>query len=695
MALAASFCMLCAASMSAMTMLTAFASGFARLFRIKFMRCPFLMRSAPPGGGNCPLPLRIHRAKPSGAVSFRLMLRACFCSCHNALYFGWVFISAQIKWQSLEPAHDSFCAPVSLRRTARNPHIYQICSGSCAPSSKASRRSSRIANRLLKNMIRPAQTESRPDRHEGKFRRFRHFFKHSRYFFMTADVFIASAAHTLPLYTVAQLRALEADAARTLPPDTLMMPAGKATAAFIRQRGADCAAHRTWIAAGPGNNGGDALAAATELHQQGVSVEVCMPARVNAKDACHALDIARAAGVCITDTLPDQDVRKYQWAIDGLFGIGLTRPLDGIYAELARRLSRRMESGSPVLALDLPSGLNSDTGARVKNGSAVKATHTLTFIGVKAGLYTADGRDYAGEIWLAPLGLDVDDVDLEHSKHKLWLNAPDLFKLRLPARPHAAHKGDYGNVTVLGGHTGMMGAPMLAARAALFAGAGKVRVALMADAGPAYDPLYPELMLGNLHTFDASDVDVWVIGCGIGRDARARAACADALAQGAPTVIDADALNLIAQREDLAARVAQHPDAAVLTPHPLEAARLLRCDANAVQHDRLAAARALAAQYSGIVVLKGSGTVIAAPDGHLAVNPTGHAGLATGGSGDVLSGLIGALIAQRMPPFEAALAAVFLHGRAAEILSDDGIGPAGLNAGALAPAFRRLLNSML
>src|SRR5260364_170320 len=229
-----------------------------------------------------------------------------------------------------------------------------------------------------------------PDRHEGKFLRFRHFFKHSRYFFMTADVFIASAAHTLPLYTVAQLRALEADAARTLPPDTLMMRAGKATAAFIRQRGADCAAHRTWIAAGPGNNGGDALAAATELHQQGVSVEVCMPARVNAKDACHALDIARAAGVCITDTLPDQDVRKYQWAIDGLFGIGLTRPLDGIYAELARRLSRRTESGSPVLALDLPSGLNSDTGARVKNGSAVKATHTLTFIGVKAGLYTAD-----------------------------------------------------------------------------------------------------------------------------------------------------------------------------------------------------------------------------------------------------------------------------------------------------------------
>lgn len=515
--------------------------------------------------------------------------------------------------------------------------------------------------------------------------------------FPLTSVFQSSTAeHALPLYTVAQLRAFEDAAAQTLPPHTLMARAGCAAAAFIRQRNADPTAPRVWIAAGPGNNGGDALVTATELHQCGQSVAVCMPVCVNTQDARHALENARAAGVSITDALPNVNLGAYEWAIDGLFGVGLARPLEGVYMELVRLLSRHTESGGSVLALDIPSGLACDTGALAEGSQAVKATHTLTFIGVKPGLYTAHGRDYAGEIWLAPLGLEAahSSTVCSFSEPIAWLNAPALFRASLPARSHASHKGCYGNLTILGGNIGMMGAPILAARAALFAGAGKVRVALIGEGGPAYDPLYPELMLGNLDNFDPSRADVWVIGCGMGHDMRARTAWANALALDVPKVIDADALNLLAQHPDWAARIADYQSAIVLTPHPLEAARLLRCDIDTVQRDRLAAARTLAAQYACCVVLKGSGTVIASSDQRLAINPTGHAGLATGGSGDVLSGLIGALMAQRMPPFEAALAAVFLHGRAAETLADHGIGPVGLNAGALASSFRRLFNAM-
>jgi hydroxyethylthiazole kinase-like uncharacterized protein yjeF len=508
----------------------------------------------------------------------------------------------------------------------------------------------------------------------------------------------------LPLYTVAQLRVLEAQGAHGLPAHTLMARAGAACAHYLTERAAhdgSLAGERpVWIAAGPGNNGGDALVLATRLRQAGIAAQVCMPVEVRADDARWALAEARAAGVPISHA-PPAALDGFGWLVDGLFGIGLARPLEGVFAEIAASMSRRASTHGRVLALDVPSGLDSDTGQIVEGGVAVRATDTVTFLGAKPGLYMTHGRDLAGALSVAPLGLYLpvpDDV--------VRLNAPTLFAPHFPARAFASHKGTFGSLAVVGGDTGMCGAPILAARAALHAGAGKVHVAFVGEGAPAYDPPYPELMLHPPGAFAFDAMDALAVGCGMGRGSNAVAALAQALACAAPLLIDADALNLIASEAALAdALVARGaPDRrdseakrrpCVLTPHPLEAARLIGCNAAEVQCDRLGAARALAARFGAVIVLKGAGTVIAAPDGRAAVNPTGNAGLATGGTGDVLGGIIGALLAQRLPSYEAALAAVYLHGWAAETLTAAGSGPAGLAAGELTPAVRTLLNRLI
>jgi len=495
----------------------------------------------------------------------------------------------------------------------------------------------------------------------------------------------------LPLVTVAGLRACEIQTQATLPERMLMARAGAAAAHLLREQLAHAPSplggRPVWIVAGPGNNGGDALVAATELHRSGVAVEVCMPVEVKPDDARWALARARAEGVAISN-VPPASFDGHGWLVDGMFGIGLARGLDGVFATLAQRLSARARGEGHVLALDVPSGLDADTGNLVGNGPAVRATHTITFLAAKPGLFTGVGRDHAGAVTLAPLGVEADDPVAAR------LNAPALFAPWMPARDFATHKGTFGTLAVIGGDTGMCGAPILAARAALLTGAGKVHVAFVGEGAPPYDPPHPELMLdaaGRL-AFDA--MDALSIGCGMGGSERAREVLDRALQQAAPTVLDADALNLVARDDALAARVAAHGTPCVLTPHPLEAARLLGTDTHAVQRDRPAAARALAARLSAVAVLKGSGTVIASPDGRVAINPTGNAGLATGGSGDVLGGIIGALLAQRLPPYEAALAGVYLHGLAADTLSAQGDGPAGLTAGELAPVVRRLMNRL-
>lgn len=515
---------------------------------------------------------------------------------------------------------------------------------------------------------------------------------------------VSPADRPLPLFTVAQLRALEANGAAGLPEHTLMARAGAACAQYLVERAAhdgSLGAHPVWIAAGPGNNGGDALVAAARLRQAGIAVEVCMPIEVKSDDARWALSEARAAGVPISH-VPPASLDGYGWIVDGLFGIGLVRPLEGIFAELALRMSRRASTHGRVLALDVPSGLDSDTGNVVEGGAAVRATDTVTFLGAKPGLYMTHGRDLVGSVTVAPLG-----VDLPVAHDVVRLNAPSLFAGHFPARSFASHKGTFGSLAVVGGDTGMCGAPILAARAALQAGAGKVHVAFIGEGAPPYDPPFPELMLHPPGTlgFGLEAMDALAIGCGMGHGPRAVSSLEQALASELPLLLDADALNLLARETSLADALAARgataaggegeARACVLTPHPLEAARLMGGDAAQVQRDRIGTARALAKRFGAVVVLKGAGTVVASPDGRASVNPTGNAALASGGTGDVLGGIVGALLAQRLPSYEAALAGVYLHGWAAETLTGEGRGPAGLTAGELAPVVRERLNRLI
>jgi hydroxyethylthiazole kinase-like uncharacterized protein yjeF len=521
----------------------------------------------------------------------------------------------------------------------------------------------------------------------------------------TPPTLISPHQHALPLLTLTDLRIAESQAAAGLPPHTLMARAGQSAASFLheqitRDTSIEKSQQRVWLIAGPGNNGGDALILATGLHKAGIVVELCMPVEVKPDDARWALDTARAAGVPIATT-PPASLDGYRWLVDGMFGIGLTRPLEGVFASVARQLSQRAKARprkGGVLALDVPSGLDSDTGTVVGDGNsngngsaAVHATHTITFIGAKPGLFTAQGRDLAGAVTVAPIGVDTSQ------RTAVQLNAPELFGAFLPPRDFATNKGSFGSLAVVGGDTGMCGAPILAARAALFTGAGKVHVALLGDGAPPYDPPHPELMLHALDDLPLDKMDALAVGCGMGNRERATQVLHDVLRLDLPKLFDADALNLIAKDPALAAEVTARGvqgDPCILTPHPLEAARLIGSDASGVQRDRLSAARALAARFASVVVLKGTGTIIAAPDGRLAINPTGNAALATGGTGDVLGGIIGALLAQHLPRYEAALAGVYLHGLAADTLSAQGHGPAGLTAGELAPMVRTLLNRL-
>ncbi len=483
------------------------------------------------------------------------------------------------------------------------------------------------------------------------------------------------------LYSVAQIRGIERAACAQLPPGALMQRAGQAAAnaALALLEGGS---GPVLVLAGPGNNGGDALEAAANLCQAGVEVALIhVPGAERSPEAAHALARAQASAARFIDAPEDEP--GWVLAIDGLFGIGLGRPLDGRARALVLAVSG---AGRPVLALDVPSGLDADTGAVIgPDGVAMDASHTITFIADKPGLHTCEGRDYAGTVQVAPL--DIPAALLPPAEARLGEAA--LFRAHLAPRRHASHKGSFGDVAIVGAAQGMVGAAVLAARAALFSGAGRVFAATI-DRAPPYDPLHPEIMFRDAAGF-ANPAAVLVLGPGMGDSALAMQVLAKALAGSAPLVLDADALNLVAATIDLQQRLSGRAAPAILTPHPLEAARLLGVTATVIQHDRLAAARELAARFDAIAVLKGSGSVIAAPDGAVVINPTGNPGLATGGTGDVLAGLCGSLLAQGWPQWQAAIGAVWLHGAAADRLVAQGIGPAGLTAGELPPAIRQLI----
>jgi len=457
-----------------------------------------------------------------------------------------------------------------------------------------------------------------------------------------------------PIYLTDDIRRIEREAGEVKPP--LMERAGTAAAELAARLASD-KQKDVLVLAGPGNNGGDAKVVARLLREQFFRVTL--------------LDSAQ---------LPED--KAWGLVVDGLFGIGLARDIEGDYARLVEYVNHQ---SCPVLALDIPSGLHSDTG-RVM-GRAVRATHTITFIGLKPGLLTLDGPDHCGEVTVADLGLPT-------QRATAWLASPDLFGNVLKPRPRNFHKGMAGSLGILGGATGMSGAALLAGRAALKLGAGRVYVGLL-DSPLAVDSGAPELMLRHANDALGQDLNALVVGPGLGQSERAETLVGAALASELPCVLDADALNLIAESEDLRHACARRRAETIVTPHPAEAARLLAEGTAAVQADRVKSARALRENLHAHVVLKGNGSILAARDGHWFVNTSGNSGMASAGMGDVLAGMLGALLAQGYSAESALVLGTHLHGAAADALVRQKIGPVGMTASELTDAARRLWNEWL
>jgi hydroxyethylthiazole kinase-like uncharacterized protein yjeF len=489
--------------------------------------------------------------------------------------------------------------------------------------------------------------------------------------------------HAAPVLLTADLRRLEQAALSGRDPAPLTARAGLAAAELARTLAGD-SGRPVLILAGPGNNGGDALVVALHLRQWWFRVTVvCLggPGKY-AGEAAAALREWQACGGELATAIP----ATQDWAlvIDGLFGIGLQRELSGDYAALVESVN---SLDAPVLALDLPSGLDADSG-RV-HGCAIAADHTITFIALKPGLLTLDGPDHCGNIHLADLGL-ADAVAA--APHGVLITDGVLNHL-LPPRPRNSHKGTYGSAGIVGGAPGMTGAALLAGRAALKCGAGRVYAGLLAGDAPPVDPLQPELMLRPADGVLRLDhLSALAIGPGLGDGPDAAEYLDWALESDQPLLLDADALNLSAAFPALKDKLKQRVATTILTPHPAEAARLLGCSTAEIQHNRVAAALRLAGECNAGVVLKGCGSICAWPDGHWAVNASGNPGMAAAGMGDVLSGMIVALLAQGVGEQHALTAAVHLHGAAADRLVAGGIGPVGLTAGEVIDAARTLLN---
>lgn len=485
--------------------------------------------------------------------------------------------------------------------------------------------------------------------------------------------------HGTPIYRTAEIREIET-AAGALP---LMERAGLAAAEFARTVAPE-SGRPILIVAGPGNNGGDAFVIARHLRQWWFSMMVVFAGDESklSRDATAALQAWRQGGGTVTNEIP----AGHEWGlvVDGLFGIGLQREVSGRYAQLITAINA---INAPKLAIDIPSGLESDTGRIM--GCAVRADYTITFLALKPGLLTRDGPDLCGELHLATLGVDAPTTKAVAG---IVIGAAVL-KQALRPRRRNSHKGDYGSLAVIGGAPGMVGAALLAGRAALKLGTGRVYLGLVAREAPLVDVMQPELMLRTAdEALKLGHLSALAVGPGLGQSPDAALYLQWAMESALPLVIDADGLNLIGTTAALKHALLQRRAPTVLTPHPAEAARLLGCSTREIQHDRIAAALRLAESLNSRVVLKGAGSICAAPDGTWGINTSGNPGMASAGMGDVLTGLIAALLAQGIEPKIAVHAGVHLHGAAADVLVAQGTGPAGLTASETIDAARRIAN---
>lgn len=489
-----------------------------------------------------------------------------------------------------------------------------------------------------------------------------------------------------PLYTVASTRSFEQQAQHRLGdqgPMRLMAQAGAVAWEVLRRRWPQ--ARRLVVVCGHGNNGGDGYVLARHAVAAGLQVTVLslnpeMPFRTSSAWAYQAYQASASPSEAFCPTR----LRTADVIVDALLGIGLNRPVTGACRSAIQAMNA---SGHPILALDVPSGIAADTGLVL--GTAIRANCTVQFLCAHQGLYHHEALDYVGTRYLAPLMRSA--LVAAHARPSAHAYFATLRQSLLGKRPRQSHKGHYGFVACVGGCPGHGGAILLTTMAVLRTGAGRVAVGTCSQHMTPILTRCPEAMVHAVTSADQLQsilmkASVCAIGPGLGQDTWGQTLWQAVLAVDQPLVVDADALNLLATSPKRLPR-------AILTPHPGEAARLLDCTVAQIQADRVAAAQALVARYEAVIVLKGAGTIVAAPNRLPRVICAGNPGMATGGMGDLLTGVIAGLLAQGMSPADAAASGALIHAQAADLVAQQG-GERGLLASDLLGSIQRLVNGM-
>jgi NAD(P)H-hydrate epimerase len=493
----------------------------------------------------------------------------------------------------------------------------------------------------------------------------------------------------MELVTAAEMRELDRAAikGRKVPSLRLMENAGNAVAREMERRFGSLRGKTVTIVSGKGQNGGDGLVVARLLRQKGCKARVALltaPSALKGDAAANLKRFQRAGGRChaietdanLTAVLGPL-LQTSDLLVDAIFGTGLNAPVKGVAASAIALMNA---SSRPIVAIDLPSGLDADTGTVL--GTAVTATLTVTLARPKRGLYLGVGPNYAGVICVADIGIPADLI----ATAKIPVTLLDAASIRplLPIRHRTAHKGTFGHAGLIAGSAGKTGAAAMAAMAALRIGAGLVTVATARSVSDVLEAKLLEAMtfpvpeteartlskqaLESLRAF-AADKTALAIGPGIGTHPDTQTLVHNLLVEvNKPMVLDADGLNALAGHREMLSRAG---GPLILTPHPGEMARLLGITSAEVQRDRLGVAARLAREQHVCVVLKGAGTIVAGPDGRLAVNSTGNPGMATAGTGDVLTGIITGLLAQGLSAWDAACAGVYLHGLAGDLAASE------------------------
>jgi len=515
----------------------------------------------------------------------------------------------------------------------------------------------------------------------------------------------------MKILTASQMQQIEEECAKIgLTTDVLMENAGKAVAEEVKKILGNIDKQHTLILIGPGNNGGDGLVTARHLHDWGAKVTVCLCAKRPENDA--NLTVVRERGITCVEAAEDADLSKLDESlsvanavIDALFGTGTTRPFRGLLLTVLDRVSRakRKRSKLRIIALDLPSGLNSDDGS--VDPACLYADNTITLGFSKPGLHRFPGAARVGKITIVDIGIPphlAESITTEYISSE-WASSV------LPKRPFDANKGSFGKVLVIGGSINYIGAPYLACSGAIRVGAGLVTLATASGLQPilaskltevTYLPL-PESRPRTISPEAArlihqqlDQYNVIALGCGLGQSQSAIGLVRSLLFKpkvALPAlIIDADALNILAQ---IPKWWEQLTTDAILTPHPGEMARLAGIKVEEVQQDRSGVARMMSDRWHKTIVLKGANTIVAAPDGQSKISPVANPGLASAGTGDVLTGVIAGLVAQGLSLFDAAACGVYLHAEAGEMVKAK-LGDAGMIASDLLPVLPEVIKKL-